>query len=177
MTTAIVASSLRSAIASMSACRLLPRPEMRTRQAGGSTRHQHVGHRRRLAGDDLSDHTRVAAAARGKLLDERLGLIARRDDDQADAHVERAHHVVDRQRCRSRCSQRKSGGTSHDGHSTTARGAVRKHARQVVGNAAAGDVRHALDAAGVEQRLRSAADTIDAARAAPRQRFVDSSGT
>ena len=50
------------------------------------------------------------------------------------------------------CSQRKSGGTSHDDGVHDRRRAVRQHARQVVGNASAGDVRHPLDAAAVEQR-------------------------
>src|SRR4030095_4327253 len=44
--------------------------------------HFHVGYRRRLASDDLSDHSRVLAAPRRKFLDERLGLITRRDDDE-----------------------------------------------------------------------------------------------
>ena len=50
------------------------------------------------------------------------------------------------------CSQRKSGGTSHAAASIDRGGAVRQDARQVVGDAAAGDVRHPLDAAAVEQR-------------------------
>ena len=50
------------------------------------------------------------------------------------------------------CSHRKSGGSSHDGGVDDRRGAVRQHARQVVGDPAAGDVRHRLDAAAVEQR-------------------------
>ena len=85
----------RRRIASMSACRLLPRPEIRTPRRRFTARFD-VGHGRRLAGDDLADDAGVAAAARRQLADERLGLIARDDDDQPDAHVERPHHVVDR---------------------------------------------------------------------------------
>ena len=50
-------------------------------------------------------------------------------------------------------SQRKIGGTRHDGAVDAGGGAGGKHARQVVGDAAAGDVRHALDQAAAEQRL------------------------
>src|SRR5690349_21040033 len=46
-----------------------------------------IAHTRRLAGDDLADHPRVAAAARGELVDQRLRIVARGDDDQADPHV------------------------------------------------------------------------------------------
>ena len=55
--------------------------------------------------------------------------------------------------------------------------AVRQHARQVVGDPAAGDVRHALRSARRRAAAGSAAGTSDAARAARRRSIVPSSGT
>src|SRR5258705_8722155 len=47
-----------------------------------------------FAGDDFAYEPRVAAAARGQLADERLGIVAAGHDDQTDPHVEGPHHVV-----------------------------------------------------------------------------------
>ena len=51
-----------------------------------------------------------------------------------------------------RCSHRKSGGTVQLSRSSEKPQPVGKHARQVLGDATAGDVGHALDPAALEQR-------------------------
>src|SRR6266542_3485529 len=97
MTTAISASSRCSAIASISAWRLLPRPEMRTpmrrepgiRDAGSGWLAGNVSDTA-IAGNYPSDARRAGA----ELHDELIGRPVLARDDQADAHVERAHHVL-----------------------------------------------------------------------------------
>src|SRR5215212_1823098 len=93
MTTAMEASSVPPAIESINACRLLPRPEIRTprRRLADTLR---VTDRRRFASDDFADHASIVAAARRELVDERFGVIASGDDDQPNAHIERPQHVV-----------------------------------------------------------------------------------
>ena len=89
-------------------------------------------------------------------------------DDQADPHVERPEHVGFGH-ATGRCSHRKSGGTSHARSIDLGMQPVRKDARQVVGDAAAGDVRHPLDHAAGRAAAGSPAGTTGAARAAPRR--------
>ena len=138
-------------MASISACRLLPRPEISTPSRRFTTGSNSV-----TAGGSpgtISPMTRASRPPRAASSPRSaLGLIAATDDDQADAHVEGAHHVIDRHDRRHCAASVKSGGTVHEEASTTAAVPCGSIARQVVGNASTGDVRHALDAAAVEQR-------------------------
>src|SRR5688572_14016537 len=91
MTAAIRASSRPSAIASISAWRLLPRPEMRT--PSRSSIHDPVA-----ACPDLADPHDAALAGRGQDISDFGGALPGARDDQADSHIEGPHHVIVRNR-------------------------------------------------------------------------------
>ena len=94
-------------------------------------------------------------------------------DDQADAHVERAEHLV-ASRSPPRCcnAAETAAAPSTRAGSIAARAALRQHARQILGDAAAGDVRHALDAAARRAAAATARryDRCGASSASPTRR-------
>ena len=152
ITTAIRASSRPSPIASMSACRLLPRPEIRTPIAASPAARRSVIDRRPFTGSaravaDLgdADRRRCGSPAAASASQHRAHASRRARDDQADAHVERPQHVVVRHAAGllQPLEDRRDAATPRD--RSTALRAGRQDARQVVGDPAAGDVRHALD--------------------------------
>ena len=96
--------------------------------------------------------------------------VACADDDQADAHVERAQHLVVGDVAALAAAAGRAAAPSTRRRSIAAPQPVRQDARQVVGDAAAGDVRHALDEPARRAAAASTAGTSDAARAAPRRR-------
>jgi hypothetical protein len=86
-----------------------------------------------------------------------VAIVSCARDDQTNPHIEGPQHVVVGHTARSRqpCEEwRDTPRTTIDDRT----GACGENARKVLGDASAGDVRHALDAAAVEQR---AADPID----------------
>src|SRR5262249_46904809 len=101
MTTPIDAFNRPSATASISACKLVPRPEINTPRrrligsevTGREEVRPHlevrVDHRRNLTRHDLADDTRITTSTRCKLPNQRLGVIARGHDNQANTHVKR----------------------------------------------------------------------------------------
>ena len=167
------AGASRALIASMSACRLLPRPEMSTPIARRS------GSRLEPVSDD---HGRSPAPARSA--DAHGARFARgrehrraRDRSCAVAHTRISPIPMLNVRSMSSsgtspapCSHAKIGGT-FQANAIDARRACppgRMRGRLSV-MPAAGDVRHALDEAGREQRAHELADTNGAAREGPRQ--------
>src|SRR5688572_19108897 len=98
ITMPICASSRPSPIASISAWRLLPRPEMRT-----PSRAERVpglalsgaGIRNPLAAaTDLADLHRAALGCGGQRIDDLRSVLPAARDDQADPHIESPQHVV-----------------------------------------------------------------------------------
>ena len=147
------ASSRPLATASISACRLLPRPEISTprRRASGvpfiAVVDHAAGSGAHLTDDGCVRLTRAPAGARSS------------SSTAGAAHATISPMPMLNVRSMSssgtapaRCSHPKIGGTLPRRPSTTRLGAVGQDARQVVGDAAAGDVRHALDQTRVEQR-------------------------
>ena len=90
------------------------------------------------------------------------------DHDQADAHVERPEHLGDPD-VAARPQQREDRRYVPCGRINRRVAAIGKNARQVVGNPAAGDMRHPLDQPRVEEREPSAAGRSDGGRATPRR--------
>ena len=90
------------------------------------------------------------------------------DDDQPDAHVERSEHLVGRDGA-ALLQQLNSGGTCHDAVSIARRAALRQHPRQILGDAAAGDVRHAFH----QTRRRAAASRREIRPMRREQRVAD----
>ena len=103
------------------------------------------GHRRRpcaIVSDARGSRARRTARDRPSTC---AACVRRAHDDQADAHVERAQHVVVRHVARCAAATGRSAARSTRRASMTALVPVGQDARQVVGDAAAGDVRHPLD--------------------------------
>src|SRR5262245_53669778 len=89
ITTAILASSRPSAIASISACRLLPRPEIST----PSTRALLLIDDAFASGSNLSDPDRAVLTGGCQPFQQSRLVAGRAYHDQANPHVERAQHV------------------------------------------------------------------------------------
>src|SRR6185369_16797037 len=84
--------------ASMIDWRLLPRPEMRTpsrRRGRESPLPLDVAHRP-LAGDDEAESECIRLARHVRHVDDPLRVARGAHDDEADAHVERAEHLLPR---------------------------------------------------------------------------------
>src|SRR5689334_10167157 len=144
-TPATLAGMRRAATASRMACRLRPCPEIRTAMRGALTgRRDSDVLDEGMAGDDLAEFPRRQPGAT-QLLQRARRLGARHREDEADAAVEGAAHL----------------GLGHaafllqpveHGGALPARrvhrraAALREHPRQVLGDAATGDVGHALHA-------------------------------
>ena len=114
-----------------------------------------VAHAWRFARDDLSNDASTVATARGKFIDERLGVIATGDDDQTNSHIEGPQHVLIRDAA-ALLQPPEDRRHFPRGPVYDRRGAVRKDPWQVVGDTTAGDMRHPFDPAGTEQRLNHA---------------------
>ena len=160
-----------SAIASMSACRLLPRPEIRTPIAGVRSSRSSTDDAFAAGAGSRRCAPRRARRPRPARRAARRSSVRRARDDQPDAHVERPQHVGVRHLpvC---CSHWKIGRHLPRRSIDRARACRRQDARQVVGDAAAGDVRHALDQA----RLPAAAGSTGRyERCGDEQRLADRS--
>mgnify|MGYP003693784319 CR=1 FL=1 len=89
---------------------------------------------------------------RAQFPEERVGVIAAGDDDQPDAHIERPQHVV-AWNVAAALQPREDRRHLPRGGVYDCGSAARQHARQIVGNPAARDVGHPLDAASLQERL------------------------
>ena len=97
------------------------------------------------------------------------GLARRDHGDHADAAVEGAHHLLGRARRRSRPARKTPAARRSRERSSSAAIILGQHARDVVGKAAAGDVRQRLDAVRAADRLEDRpSHRCASARAAPR---------
>src|SRR5687768_11938771 len=88
ITTAICAGRRPSLTASMSACRLLPRPEIRTPIRGASDVPDSLA-----AIGNPADADRAGFARGGELREQGVDVVFGARDDQADPHVEGPEHV------------------------------------------------------------------------------------
>ncbi len=82
----------------------------------------------------------------------RVGIGGGDHQRHADAAVEHPQHLAGRDAAGARPASANTGGTGHARASSTALRAVGQHARQVAGQAAAGDVRRRLQQPGAVQR-------------------------
>ena len=98
-----------------------------------------------------------------------LGVARRADDDQADAHVEGAEHLVARDRAALLHAAGRAAAPTQRLRSISAAQPSGRIARQILGDAAAGDVRHPLDPVALEQRPHQRRGTTGAAPAARRR--------
>ena len=81
----------------MIACRLLPRPEIRTAIREGRPSRIHAGSTYRTDRSPATTNPepeRIRLAGRRQQVDDALGVARRADDHEPDAHVEGAEHLV-----------------------------------------------------------------------------------
>src|SRR4029453_2827794 len=93
MTTAMRASSRPSSDARISACMLLPRPEIRMPIDWRGRAAMELSVSDTGAVLNLSDAQRARLAGAGQHVDHRTRVVGPADHDQADPHVEGAQHV------------------------------------------------------------------------------------
>ena len=119
------------------------------------------------AGDDEPDPDRMGLAVASQGVDDSLGLSGAQTRTRPIPMLN-ARNISSRGIRPRSCSSRNSGGTVHARRSISAPHPSGRHARKVLGDAAAGDVRHALDESWLRAAAAPAADTSGAARAARR---------
>ena len=137
-----------------------------------------VADTRAVARDDqpIATGVRLAGVARAASIDRYRIAVAAHDDDQADAHVERAEHLVVGDAA-ALCSSRTSAAPSTLRRSISAAqpsGRMRGRFSVIPPPVMCA---MPLTSAALEQRAHDTADTIGAARAAPRRPSCPSSGT
>ena len=178
----------RVAAASISAARFEPRPEIRIVMRASATAKGALGlgcsrdatRQRTTACGAPSARATIApmryacSPARCSASIARSASLACDDEHHADAAVEDAMHLVVGDVARARCSQSKIGGRGHVDAVEPRLHAVRQHARHVLDEAAAGDVRHALDAQRLASARAPASRRCASARAARRRAWPSS---